>query len=524
MGRIPRSRWLILAALTFSVQWWHLGDSAFAGEGLAKVRQRGELIWGADQEGGGPFVFPSADDPNRLEGFEVELAQLLAEHIGVRAKFAQGQWDKLPELLDRNDIDVVLNGYEWTPNWAAKYGCSIPYYIYELQLLGRQDDQTLRSWADVGQPPDSSPKKIAILKGSAAERYLTANFGNRVEIASFDGATDAMRAVELNVDDIDANLQDLPVWLFYRDGFPQLAAIGDPVGKGYYVAMVKQGEPELLGEINAALRQALQDGRLRKIYSKYHIWNQTQSARGLETEPDNDFAGDLTETETQVTGEYVPVSGWNVVLQRGQLLVRAALMTVQLSVTAMPLAVFIGLLIALTRRYGSRWLAAPAGVYVELVRGTPLVLQLYVIFFLLPEVGINVSAFWAAVAGLAINYSAYEAEIYRAGFQAIPKGQMEAALALGFTKWKAIQRIIIPQATRLVIPPVTNDFIALFKDTAVCSVITIVELSKEYSIQARSTGAIVELGLLTALLYLSMSYPLSLLAGWLERRLQGEQR
>lgn len=520
--RVPFSA-LSISLLTSA--WLLAGLSpAFAGEGLARVQQRGELVWGGDQEGGGPFVFPAPNDPNRLEGFEVELAQLLAEQMGVRPKFAQGQWDKLPELLDRGDIDVVLNGYEWTPAWASRYGCSIPYYIYELQLLGRKDDQTLRSWGDVGQPPDGAPKRIAVLKGSAAERYLTANYPSRVEIASYEGATEAMRGVELEVDGIDGNLQDLPVWLFYREGFGQLAAVGDPVGKGYYVAMVKQGEPELLGKINDGIRASLMDGRLRKIYSKYRIWNQTQSARGLETEPDNDFTGDLTAEEAPLEGIYVPVTGWSAVVQRGPLLFLAAQMTVLLSVVSMPLAVLLGLIIALIRRYGPGLLATPATAYVELVRGTPLVLQLYVIFFLLPELGVKVNAFWAAVAGLAINYSAYEAEIYRAGFQAIPKGQMEAALALGFSKWKAIRRIIIPQATRLVIPPVTNDFIALFKDTAVCSVITIVELSKQYSVQARSTGAIVELGAITALLYLSMSYPLSLVAGRLEKKLLGEHQ
>ena len=203
-------------------------------------------------------------------------------------------------------------------------------------------------------------------------------------------------------------------------------------------------------------------------------------------------------------------------------------MTVLLSVTAMPLAVMIGLLMALLRLYGKWYLATPATIYVELVRGTPLVLQLYVIYFLVPEMlsvlipgsHLSISAFWSAVFGLAINYSAYEAEIYRAGLQAVPQGQLEAALALGMTRNLALRRIIVPQATRIVIPPVTNDFIALFKDTAVCSVITVVELSKEYYIHARNTGAIVELGILTALLYLAMSYPLSLLAGRLERRLR----
>src|SRR5690606_29918145 len=105
-----------------------------------------------------------------------------------------------------------------------------------------------------------------------------------------------------------------------------------------------------------------------------------------------------------------------------------------------------------------------------------------------------------------------------------PRGQMEAALALGMKRGQAIRRIILPQAVRIVIPPVTNDFIALFKDTSVCSVITIVELTKRYSILALSTGAIVQLALITAALYLLMSFPLSLFVRWNERRLAGGGR
>ena len=168
----------------------------------------------------------------------------------------------------------------------------------------------------------------------------------------------------------------------------------------------------------------------------------------------------------------------------------------------------------------------------KIVRGTPLVLQLYLIYFLVPKLldiafpgmELTINAFAAAMMGLAINYSAYEAEIYRGGIQSIPRGQMEAAISLGMSRSLALRRIIIPQATRLVLPPMTNDFIALFKDTAVCSVITVVELSKQYYIQARSAGAIVELGLLTALLYLAMSYPLSVMTNRLEKNLNQERR
>jgi polar amino acid transport system substrate-binding protein len=509
-----------------------IAQCTFAGEALQQVQQRGKLRWGADQEGGGPFVYPAADDPNRLLGFEVEIADLIARHLGVEAEFSQGQWDKLPDLVDRGDIDIVLNGYEWTPQRAAAYGASIPYYIYELQLLARKDDASLQSWDDVTNVGAASPRRIAALGGSAAEDYLRALPPGTVEVVSFDGATDAMRGVELEIDGLDANLQDLPIWTFYRDGFPKLRAVGEPVGRGYYVALVKSGEPELLTAVNAALLQGLQDGRLRAIFEKYRMWNPTQAARALETTADGGFRGGIvaaTEPSREAldggtTDEaaYEAVSGWHVVAQRGWLLVQSAGMTVALSSVAMPLAILIGLSMTLLRLYGPWLLGRIATLYVELVRGTPLVLQLYVIFFLLPEIGVSIPAFWAAVIGLAINYSAYEAEIYRAGIQAIPRGQMEAAAALGMSRGLAIRRVIVPQATRLVIPPVTNDFIALFKDTAVCSVITVVELSKQYYIQARSTGAIVELGLLTALLYLAMSYPLSIVASRLERRLAAE--
>src|SRR5439155_8859486 len=104
-----------------------------------------------------------------------------------------------------------------------------------------------------------------------------------------------------------------------------------------------------------------------------------------------------------------------------------------------------------------------------------------------------VPAFWTAVLGLSVNYSAYESEIYRAGLLAVPPGQMEAALALGKSRSLALRRIVVPQAMRIVVPPVMNDFIALFKDTSVCSVVTLVELTKRFSILSQSTQSTFEL-------------------------------
>ena len=130
----------------------------------------------------------------------------------------------------------------------------------------------------------------------------------------------------------------------------------------------------------------------------------------------------------------------------------------------------------------------------------------------------------AAFLGLGMNYAAYEAELYRAGINAVPHGQMEAALTLGMTRTLAVRRIILPQAVRIALPGITNDFIALFKDSSLVSVIAMVELTKTYSMLAASTLRFFQLGLITALLYFGMSYPLSLLARRLEKKLRKDRR
>jgi polar amino acid transport system substrate-binding protein len=193
-------------------------------------------------------------------------------------------------------------------------------------------------------------------------------------------------------------------------------------------------------------------------------------------------------------------------------------MTLLISILGMSLAMGFGLVIALVNLYGRRPFAFLARLYVEVFRGTPLLIQLYLIFYGLPNVGIRLSPLAAAVIGLGLNYAAYEAENYRAGILAIPHGQLEAALSLGLTRYQALRHVIVPQALRLVIPPVTNDFIALFKDSSIVSVITMVELTKVYGQLAATYYDYIGAGLVAALLYLLMGLPFVRLARWAERR------
>ena len=156
-------------------------------------------------------------------------------------------------------------------------------------------------------------------------------------------------------------------------------------------------------------------------------------------------------------------------------------------------------------------------VYVEVMRGTPVLLQLFVIYYGLSSV-VRLPAFAAAVIGLGLNYAAYESEIYRAALQAIPRAQLEAARTLGLSELQVLRLVRGPQALRLALAPMTNDFVALLKDSSLVSVITVVELTKQTAIYATNIGSWVVPGIMCASIYLAISLPLARVARRIERR------
>jgi polar amino acid transport system substrate-binding protein len=482
------------------------------------------LRWGGDQEGGGPYIFSRSDE---LVGFEVDLAGALGREMGREFVFVQSDWDEMLLGLSRGDIDLALNGYEFTVERGSRYLASLPYYIYELALCARSENGELKSWESLREAnQDGRKKRVGVLESSAADRYVTERFGSTCEIVRWKGSTETLWLVEMG--QLDATVQDLPMLHFYVEElkrYPGLTIIDRPAGEGYYVIFARPADKQLIAELNAALRKLREKGKLKAIYERYGIRNATQ-----ERLPDvwADWNSDLRENTQKK---------WLELGRRVPVLLKAAGITVALALISMPLAVLIGVFVALVRSWGtptlggggmsesfaSRLAKLPFTIYVEVIRGTPLAFQLFVVYFILPEIGLKISAFWSGVLALAVNYSAYEAEIFRLGLQAIPRGQMEAALSLGMSRFLAVRKVILPQAVRLVIPATANDFIALFKDTAVCSVIAVEELSKRYSMEAKDTGLFLEMAAMASVLYLLMSYPLSVLAGWLERRLKGTE-
>jgi len=203
------------------------------------------------------------------------------------------------------------------------------------------------------------------------------------------------------------------------------------------------------------------------------------------------------------------------------LLGEGALRTFGISVVSFALAVLLGMAVALWRLHGPRPLRWLAVVYVELLRGTPILVQMLLLYYGLGSIEwLQLGAVEAGVLGLALNYAAYEAEIYRGALLAIPRGQREAAMALGFTTAQMLRHVVVPQALRLSLAPSTNDFIALFKDSSIVMVITVVELTKQYQMLANQSGRFIVLGIVTSGLYLAMSLPLAFLARRWERAME----
>ncbi|MGZ6029401.1 MAG: amino acid ABC transporter permease, partial [Myxococcaceae bacterium] len=267
--------------------------------------------------------------------------------------------------------------------------------------------------------------------------------------------------------------------------------------------------------LDAALASMVHDGTLPSLLQRWGLW--TEEARevlGAEAAP----SGPATELEAwrarSRTGLW-SVGAGPVLSALG----RGALVTLLLSVSAMALAVVLGAALALARVYGPRPVAALALGYVELFRGTPLLLQLIVVYYGLPELGVRLSPFVAGWMALGLNYAAAEAENDRAGLLSVPRAQMDAARVLGLGRWQAVRHVIAPQAMRVALPPVTNDFIALLKDSSLVSVVTLTELTKTYGTLAATTRDHLGLGLLVGAIYLLLGLPFARLSRRLERRL-----
>jgi len=194
--------------------------------------------------------------------------------------------------------------------------------------------------------------------------------------------------------------------------------------------------------------------------------------------------------------------------------------TVLLTFVIMGIALIVALPIALARMSSRRWLRFPSTIYVQVLRGTPVLLQLFYLYYVLPFAGIELNAWTAGIIGMSAAYSAYLSEIYRAGIEAIDRGQTEAALALGMSRVQVMRIVVLPQAFRIVIPPIGNMFVGLFKDTSLLSILTIRELMFQGQLLAATNFRHITIFTVIAILYLAVCWPSAAIIDRLEQKLK----
>ena len=355
-----------------------------------------------------------------------------------------------------------------------------------------------RDQSGIGGPGDLTGKRVGVQINTTAQFDMEKRAG--VVLGKYNPLDLAL--LDLQNGRLDAVVGDAPVLRYMtRLSFPGLTTIGTQFTDEKLGIVLAPGSEDLRRAVNAALWRIEDSGEYARVYRQW-FGDVPAAAAG----PAAGAAGSGA------------LFNPDLVSRTWRFLVRGVWMTAALAAVALLFGLPIGLALALARVQRTRLLSVPAGVYVEVVRGTPLLVQILFIYFVLPAFGINLPAFTSGIIALTLNAAAYLAEIFRAGIESIEAGQMEAARSLGMTYAQAMRRIILPQTFRRVLPPLTNEGIALLKDSSLVSVIGLTELARTGQELASRYAAPLTIWPVVALLYLLLTFPLTRVAQQLERR------
>jgi cystine transport system permease protein len=475
---------LLLAALVLT----GCGSSATNGEN--PVKAAGVLRVGTE----GVYSPFSYHDPatGQLVGYDVDVARAVADKLGVKVEFVETPWDSIFAALEANRFDVVANEVTINDERKAKYDLSEPYSVGEGVIVTRANDNSIKSLDD--------------LKGKVAAESATSNWadvarksGARVE--TVEGFTQAIKL--LNQGRVDATINDsIAVYAYLAETGDTSVKIAGNVGEKSEQGFAARKDSGLLPDLNKALDELRSDGTLATISQKYLKAN---ASGGPE-------AGQA---------QHAPRSTWDLVLDSLGPLAKAAITkTIPLTVISFVIGLVVALAVALARLSPNVILTNVARFYISVIRGTPLLVQLFIVFYALPELGVKIDPFPAAVIAFSLNVGGYAAEIIRSAIQSIPKGQWEAAETIGLNYVGALQRIILPQATRVAVPPLSNTLISLVKDTSLASTILVTELLRQAQIIAAPTFEFFALYGTAAVYYWVICLVLSFGQSRIERRLE----
>jgi His/Glu/Gln/Arg/opine family amino acid ABC transporter permease subunit len=489
MGRAARCAAALLAVLGLLVACSAGGPAST----LDEVRESGVLRVGTE----GTYSPFSYHDPatNELTGYDIEVITAVADRLDAKPQFVEAPFDALFASLVSDRFDVVANQVTRTPEREGQYALSNGYTFSEGVIITRADDPSITSLDD--------------LRGKTTAQSSTSNWNGvakdaGAEVEAVEGFTQAVTLVKQGR--VDATVNDSLAALEYfqttNDTTVRVAAkTGD---ESEQVLALRQDDTELRDAMNTALAELSADGTLTRISEKY-------------------FGEDVSRGTEEQTGARTVTrqSTWDLVRDTAGPMALAALQaTIPLTLISFAVGLVIALVVALMRLSSVPLLAPLARIYVSLIRGTPLLVQLFLIFYGLPELGLRFDPFTAAVIAFSLNVGGYAAEVIRSAILSVPKGQWEAASTIGMGYATTLRRVILPQAARTAVPPLSNTLISLVKDTSLASVVLVTELLRVASNAAAPTFRFFALYSLAALYYWVICLVLSFAQQRAERRLE----
>jgi His/Glu/Gln/Arg/opine family amino acid ABC transporter permease subunit len=495
---------------------------------LQQIRQRGVLIIGTDATYP-PFEYKVGD---QFLGFDIDLGNEIGRELGVAVSWVPMEWSGVLGALETRKCDLVMSGVTITDERKKGYAFSRPYFLSGQAIVRRRGESSIRTIKDlVG-------RKVSVQEETTGQYALVKAGVPKDRILKFDQLQDGLMDVRNRKS--DAVVADLPALkAILKKGYAELEiAQPKPFTQENVAVVARPSEPELVYAINQAIDRILVDGRYARIYEKWMgeavtgsliaDLDRVRAAGTAAAAPRAKEAASAAAKTSSADGDAAPRAAFaiNPALLRDALpvLLAGARLTLLLTGLALLLGMPAGLAVALARLSGFAPLKWLATVFVEVVRGTPLLMQIYVIYFVLPAIGVSLSPFVAGVTALSLNAGAYISEIFRAGIESIDSGQREAARALGMSSGAAMRWVILPQTVRRVLPPLTNEAVALLKDSSLVSVVALAELMRVGKEIATNSGSPTTVYLAVALLYLVMTLPLTFLVRRLEQRWQWVSR
>jgi His/Glu/Gln/Arg/opine family amino acid ABC transporter permease subunit len=440
------------------------------------------------------YVDPRTEE---LTGYDIEVMNAVAEEAGWgEPTYVRAAFDSLFPALDADRIDLIANQVTINPEREARYLFTRPYTYSRGVIVTAADTEGVDSLDD--------------LEGLTAAQSETSNWAQVARDAGADveAVEGFAQAAELLVQGrVDVIVNDNIAVLDYlaSSGSTDIKITGYAGDEISEQALVfRKSDAALRDQADQALQRLAADGTLAQISEDYF---------GADVSVENPDEVDVKGSGGGRT--------WLEVLQdtAGPMLWGAIKGTLPLTAISFAAGLLIALGVALARMSPSRLLSLPARFYISLIRGTPLLVQLYIIFFGLPQAGITLDGFTAACLALSLNVGGYAAEIIRASILSVPRGQLEAATTIGMEPWQAMRRIVLPQAARIAVPPLSNTLLSLVKDTSLVSVVLVTELFREAQVAAAFSLEYLPLYTLAALYYWVICFALSLGQGALEKRL-----